>query len=452
MHIEFFAKFIGMKFKLFFWILFSFSHFALAQNGFEFESKPKKKISIPFKLINNLIFIPIQVNGIELNFLLDTGVEETILLSLDDKEEISINNIEKIKMRGLGGEDAIEGLKSTNNILSSHGFTDKNHLLYIVLDQSFNFSSHIGIPVNGIIGYHFFKNHLIEINYDRKKIIVYADTDKNRKKINTKFQKIPITIEKNKPYLEAKVTVDTKEINSKLLLDIGNSDALWLFQDTQNNFKVPEKNFDDYLGKGFSGDIFGKRTRISKFKISTFEFANPIIAIPDSSSVKNVTMVKNRDGSVGGEILKRFSVVFDYKNNWMYLQKNSQFENPFQYNMSGVEIENQGMQWVQETVPLNTVVVGNTYNSNGEKTTDFKYKFSLKPVYTIANIRKNSIAESSGLQKGDIVVSINNSPAYKYTLQEINEILKSEEGKWLQFVIERGSMQLKFKFQLKGIL
>jgi hypothetical protein len=47
----------------------------LPKKGFQFESGVNK-ISIPFKLINNLVFIPIKVNGVELNFLLDT---ETIL-------------------------------------------------------------------------------------------------------------------------------------------------------------------------------------------------------------------------------------------------------------------------------------------------------------------------------------------------------------------------------------
>lgn len=55
------------------------------QDAFEFADG-NKKVSIPFKLINNLIFIPIKVNGIELNFLLDSGVEETILFSLEDKK------------------------------------------------------------------------------------------------------------------------------------------------------------------------------------------------------------------------------------------------------------------------------------------------------------------------------------------------------------------------------
>ena len=144
-----------MRFSICFWIVFTFSAPVFSQEGFQFETD-KKKVTIPFQLINNLIFIPINVNGVELNFLLDTGVEETILLSLDDKEGLNFNNVEKIKLRGLGMEESIEGLKSNDNVLSVKELVDKHHNLYIVLDQSFNFSTHIGIPVNGIIGYSFF--------------------------------------------------------------------------------------------------------------------------------------------------------------------------------------------------------------------------------------------------------------------------------------------------------
>ena len=135
-----------MKSKFIFLIVFILGQFAFSQEGFQFETN-KKKIVIPFKLINNLIFIPINVNGIELNFLLDTGVEETILLSLEDKE-VNLNNIEKIKLRGLGGAEAVEGLKSSNNILAIQDLIDRHHNLYIVLDENFNFSTHSYISNN----------------------------------------------------------------------------------------------------------------------------------------------------------------------------------------------------------------------------------------------------------------------------------------------------------------
>jgi len=422
-----------------------------AQN-FQFETT-RSKVVIPFKLINNLIFIPIKVNGVELNFLLDTGVEETILLSLEDKGDVSFFNVEKIKLKGLGSDAAIEGLKSSNNVLDFGGLIDRHHDLYIVLDQDFNFSAHVGIPVNGIIGYHFFKNNLVEVNYEKKKITIYQDNAKFRKKVAQKFTEIPITIEKNKPYLLTGVTIGEAQVPAKLLIDIGNSDALWLFENKSKGITAPQNNFADYLGKGFSGEINGNRARISELQIGKFEFKNPIIAFPDSASIKSVNMVKDRLGSAGGEILKRFTVIFDYPERKMFLKKNSAFGSAFHYNMSGIELQNEGLQWVQETVALQTQAISenNTFDSSGNKS-DFKYKFSLKPIYIISNVRQHSAAEQCGLQKGDAIKKINGSPAYHYSLAEISDLLKSEEGKWISLVILRNGVEMKYKFQLKSLL
>ncbi|KIC00141.1 signal protein PDZ [Flavobacterium sp. KMS] len=433
------------KITLFFLQIVTFT--AFAQDGFVIDGHTNK-ISIPFKLINNLIFVPIKVNGVELNFLLDSGVDDTVLFSLEDKKEVNFFNVEKIRLRGLGAEEAIEGLKSTNNTLDINGLKSTNHLLYIILDQDFNLSSHIGIPVNGIIGYQFFRNNLVEINYQKKKIIVFKSNEQNRIKFEKKFKSIPITIEKSKPYLYSTAVIDSIETPAKLLIDIGNSDAFWVFQNSR--IKVPKKNFEDYLGKGFSGDIEGRRARVSSFSIGDFTFKNPIIAFPDSSSIRNVRMVPDRIGSVGGEILKRFTLVFDYADKKIYLKKNRDFSHPFTYNKSGIIIQHNGLQWVQETVHLETVpMMGDSFDSKGEKmSNDFRYKFQLKPVFEIANIRKKSAAELSGLKSGDIIISINGNKAYKYSLQQVNALLKSEDDIWINLEVERESQIFKFRFKL----
>jgi hypothetical protein len=433
------------KFTLFFLQIITFT--AFSQQGFVIDERTDR-VTIPFKLINNLIFIPINVNGVELNFLLDSGVDDTVLFSLEDKKEVRFFNIEKIKLRGLGIEESIEGLKSTNNTLEINGLKSSNNLLYIILDQEFNLSSHIGIPVNGIIGYRFFQNNLVEINYQNKKVTVYRDTAKYRKKLEKKFKNIPITIERAKPYLYSNVVIDSLEIPAKLLIDTGNSDSFWIFQNPR--IKLPKKNFEDYLGKGFSGDIEGRRARIPKFSIGDFDFVHPIVAFPDSTSIRNVKMVPNRIGSVGGEILRRFTVVFDYENQKMYFKKNREFSHPFTYNKSGIIIQHNGLQWVQETVHLETVPMGGeTFDKNGTKiSSDFRYKFQLKPVFEIANIRKKSAAERSGLKIGDVIISINKNKAYRYSLQQINTLLKSEDDIWISLEVERDSQILKFRFQL----
>ena len=432
---------------LFFGLLASFT--LNAQGDFLIE-KNKKKVVIPFKLINNLVFIPIKVNGIELNFLLDSGVDETILFSMEDKKEVSFNNIQKIKLRGLGSEEEIEGLKSTNNVLESHGLKSINHLVYIILDQGFNLSSHIGIPVNGIIGYKFFKNNIVEINYQKRRVFVYQNNEKIIKYLDKKFKKAPISVERSKPYVIASAMVNDENIPAKLLVDIGNSDSFWIFEN--DKIKLPKKNFPDFLGKGFSGDIEGHRAKVAEFSLAGFTFKNPIVSFPDSSSIKNVKMVVNRIGSVGGEVLKRFTIVMDYADKKMYLKKNSKFNEPFSYNKSGITIQHNGLQWVQETVHLETVQINTSMDINNDKRDDFRYKFQLKPIFEIVNVRKKSAAEKSGLQKGDVIISINNNKPYKYTLQQINHLLKSEDDIWINLEVERNSVLLKFRFRLEDEL
>ncbi|RUT71710.1 signal protein PDZ [Flavobacterium cupreum] len=435
---------------LFFGLLTSF--LLNAQNDFMMDGH-HTKVTIPIQLINNLVFIPIKVNGIELNFLLDSGVEETILFSMEEKQEVSFNNIEKIKLRGLGSEEEIEGLKSKNNILESHGLKSINHLVYIILDQNFNLSSHIGIPVNGIIGYKFFKNNVVEINYQKKKLIVHSNNEKVRERLRKKFTSVPITIEKSKPYIQTKAVVEGEEVTAKLLIDIGNSDAFWVFENEK--IRLPKKNFPDFLGKGFSGDIEGHRAKISRFSIADFNFKNPIVSFPDSTSIRNVKMVPGRIGSLGGEVLKRFTIVLDYADQKLYLKKNSKFSEPFTYNKSGITVQHNGLQWVQETVHLQTVQVASSMadvNETLNKNDNFRYKFLLKPVYEIVNIRKFSAAEKCGLRKGDIIVSINKVVPYKYSLQQINALLKSEDDIWINLEVERNSLILKFRFKLEDEL
>ena len=434
-----------MKLKHFFWIFF-FSIFMNAQNSFEVQNA--KKTVIPFKLINNLIFIPINVNGVDLTFLLDTGVAETSIFSLEN-QELKLPNIEKIKFSGLGGNTSIDGFMSENNVArSGKEYVNSSMTIFIIVDQDFNISSHVGIPVNGIIGYHFFKNHPVMIDYSSKKITIYNDENLFKKKVKN-FSELEISIEKNKPYIFADIEMTNEKKNSKLLIDLGNSDPIWLFPTLIKDFVYNRPNIDDFLGRGFNGDVYGKRSRIHNLYLGNFKFEKPLTAMPDEYSIQHVNLVESRKGSIGGDIMRRFTVVFDYANQKMYLKKNGNFDDPFHFNMSGLDFKQDGLEWTKDMVTLATKNKDNPGSGVEVINNSLQYNFVLKPIFSIAGVRKDSPGAKAGLQKDDKLITINNKKTADMTLQKIMEMMKSDEGKTIEMLIERKNKQMTLSFTLE---
>lgn len=438
--------------QLFFFLFFSICSFG--QSEFQINNL-RKKVVIPFKLINNLIFIPVSVNGEELTFLLDTGVEQTVLFSLDDKDEVKLFEVEKLKLRGLGSNEAIDSYKSSKNKVEIGDFVDLHHEIYIILDQEFNFSSQVGIPVNGIIGYNFFKNHIVEIDYSRKKILVYDHSHKKIiKKLRKNFVRDSISIEEKKPYCISNIKSGDEIVPSKLLIDTGNSDAVWVFNNDERKIALPKNKIQDYLGRGFSGNVYGYRARITSFEFGKKIFEFPLITFPDSTSIKSANFVPNRVGSIGSEVISRFTIVFDYLNNVIYTKPNDKIDALFNYNMSGIDVEHAGLEWVKETIDDKSNQGLRVYTNGTDERiqNNLKIHFVLKPVFKIASIRVASEADKAGLKVGDRILKINHQIAHGFTIQMINELLKSEEGKIIEMEVDRDYKTYKFKFQLKKVI
>lgn len=429
-------KFLKILFLFFYTLSFS-------QNGFEI-SNPKKAV-IPFKLINNLVFIPVNINGVDLTFLLDSGVNETILFSLDNKE-VNFNEVEKIKFSGLGESMDIEGLKSEKNTVTiGKDYKDSQHMVFIILDESINFSSHVGIPINGIIGYHFFKNYPVEINFTTKNIIIYKD-EKTILKRQKRFTEFPMTIEGSKPYIMAEVEMTNKKMPSKMLVDLGNSDAVWLFPKVIEDFEYNRPNIEDYLGRGFNGDIFGKRSRIHSLSLGKFNFKQPLTAMPDEYSIQNLKIVPDRKGSVGSDILRRFTVIFNYPDKKLLLKKNKNYYDPFQFNSSGLDIQQDGMTWEKDMVVIETkkTLINLDGTPISESPERFQYNFVLKPKFTVAGCRKDSPCFVAGIRKNDQLISIDKKTVGDMSMQKINDYFKEDDGRRISIQVERDDQILNF--------
>ena len=91
-------------------VIIGFNLSVFSQSGFELQNGRSDKIK--FRLINNLIVIPVSINGVSLSFLLDTGVSKPIIFNFFNlKDELSIHETELLFIQGLGNDKPIEALR-----------------------------------------------------------------------------------------------------------------------------------------------------------------------------------------------------------------------------------------------------------------------------------------------------------------------------------------------------
>ncbi len=406
---------------------------------------------VNFELINNLIVIPLEINQAKLNFILDSGVSKPILFNLSDQDSIQLRNVTEIAINGLGAGEPMKALNSIGNDFKLKNIRNLNQQLFVVLDKDINFSPTLGIPIHGIIGYDLFRDFVVDINYG-KKTIKFIDPKYYKPNKRSKSETLPLSIINRKAYLDGEVSFEKQSnVSVKLLVDTGSSDAVWLFQDLEKGIFVPEKNYSDYLGKGLNGNIFGKRTKVHSIKIGGFVLNDAKAAFPDMFSFSSVKNLGDRNGSLGGEVLRRFNIVFNYPKNEITLRKNSFFKAPFQFNMSGLEIQHNGVRYIAERITDSRGVVKNNERSFGDVQIlmENRTRLSLVPEIIVSGIRAGSPAEEAGLREGDVILAVNGKRIHRYKLQEVMHMINEKEGKRVRLLIERYNKDLVFSFTLK---
>lgn len=384
---------------------------AQTQIGFEM-SEGTNRVEIPFEEVNNLVVIPIIVNDfLRLNFIVDTGVGTPILTEPAFAPLLNVEVFRKITISGVGIRDSINALVASDvRFELPGGILGKNMNMLILEDNFLKLSERMGTEVHGIIGYDLFKAFIVEIDYEDHVIKLHRH---NRFKARKRHKALNMDIEKNRPYM--KVWINTGQDSIRLMIDSGASHAI-LLDPEQTGIPIPEKTLDTRLGTGLGGEIIGQLSRMENLKISEFEFKDIIASLPNSDAYGQLIKRGSRQGTLGGDILSRFDPVFDYRNERLYLAKNNRFKAPFEADMSGIELAVKG-------VFLDTAYV------------DY--------------VREDSPADKAGIQKEDVILSINSRTLSMGTLSDLNALLKLRPGKKLRFRILRGGEKLKITLRLK---
>jgi len=385
--------------------------------GFLFDNPREKSVIVKFKTASNLIIIPMTINGSDtLNFILDTGVRFPIITELPFVKKLNLNYMVPVELKGLGEGETITAYRSGNNMIKMDGLVARNQEVQMIIEENFQISHMLGIPVHGLIGFNLFKDYIVKIDYQDEELTLYKPEyfkyrDRKRDII------MPLLFDGNKPFVRTSiVTDDMVEVPVKLMVDTGASDALWLSEKSDNRIKLPKQHIETFLGRGLNGDLYGTKGRLDAIWVGPMVLPKPIVAFPDNVLIDQLISSNDRNGTLGAEILRRFVVTIDYRNARLTLSPTARVKEEFNCNMSGMEVIN----------PMPGF-----------------------PIFTISEIRQDSPAYFAGLKENDQILTINSNNHESVTLNDINLLLQSKENRTIRMKVLRDGQEIKTSFDLK---
>lgn len=398
-------------------VLFLSSSFSAHSQALGFAlADGKKRVEIPIEIYNNLIVIPVVLNGaLPLKFILDTGVRTAILTQKTFTDILNLAYSRKYTISGPGGVQVIDAYITNNVSLELPGVTGRGHALLVLGEDYLELRNYLGTDVHGILGYELFSRFIIEVDYEKKTLTFYQPKRFRKKR---RFQTIPITIEDTKPYLTTTVTLsDGTKLEAKLLVDSGASHGLMLEPSSDHRIKVPDSTVSSIIGRGLGGEILGKIGRIQSLQLGKYEIDRVIANFPDPNSYFDSLKLgaTERNGAIGGEVLSRFTVIFNFPGQEIHLRKNASFKKEFHYNLSGLTV---------------------------------KAKGSRLNVFEVTAVRGRSVADYAGVVTGDLLVSINGVHTSTLDLNTIQGFLNNKPGKKINLVIDRKGKEIRCSFEL----
>lgn len=385
-------------------------------NYFDLPSGRNRMI-LPFGNFDNIVIIESVINdSIPVRLILDSGVEGVIITDMNIAGIFSNRCIRDFRVTAPGTIELLEACITSPVLIRVGNLLPAVSNLILLKEDYFSLEDYIGTEVHGLIGMEKFRNMVVTTDYDRNTVTFERPS---RYKVPSGAEVIPISINRGKPYMNARVELDNGRIlDLWLLIDSGANHPLLLEYDSLPGYR-PARSVEASIGKGLAGNMKGEFARTGWLMLGNFRLDNLICSFTDSYLPDNTTIQVNRHGTLGSGALSRFRVTFDYTRERMILKKGLGFRRPFEYNMSGI-----------------------TFRSMGP----------MFNIFEVSDIIPGSPADLAGIRTGDILISVNQTFALGMTLGELNRKLSSGEGVKVHLTMARSGEMIDFRFRLKRLI
>jgi hypothetical protein len=374
----------------------------------------KSAVQVPFELLANAVFVSAKVNGKgPFLFAIDTGSSGSVFAS-ELTEDLAMKPVGEMDGMGAGSTYKMGVIRGKIEFAFPGGLKlstkDANTVSMAGLWPL------IGKRVYGDIGYDVLKDLVVQFDYEKKLATFYSPSTY---KYSGNGQAMDATLEMDyDPQIAGAFTVPgLTPISTRFTIDTGAGGTIittplvkanHLFERVQA--KVPSPSHG--VGGGDSDDVVG---RIENINLGRYKLQQPLVAL--SQDAEGSLTMESLGVNLGGNILRRFTVIIDYPHRTLILEPNSHFADPFPADASGLVLKAEG--------------------------NDFK-------TFIVQGVVPGSPAANAGLQEGDVITAIDGEPASKHVLWELQELLKNS-GHLLRLAVKRGARSFTCELALRAL-
>lgn len=262
-----------------------------------------------------------------------------------------------------------------------------------------NFEPEVGRPYQGTIGADLFARVVVELDYARQTVRLFDPAGYQYSGAGKTFR---LAFNGGMPVVQAKLKVAGKTLEGDFIVNTALTEPVLVSSHVAQAHHLSVSHIKTVpIADDLDATSEASEGRLTEFQIGPFTVESALMEfskgkLPGTGDAKLV-------GEIGGGMLRRFNVIFNYERQQIIFDPDSEFHADDNENMSGLSIAASGS--------------------------------NLK-TFVVTQVRSGTPASEAGIQKGDEIAGVDEDPAADLSLVAIRDLFR-QVGHSYKLLIER---------------